>query len=191
MSRRPDAPSPAVVAVGGIGVLAVLAFVVAVGLGGTTESTPGEKVRVVADGGPAGVAVLAGRCLDERVRSVALVDGAGDVVWRIESRKGSIERRYVVGAAQPPLGFEEVDALLEPPSGTVVARVTFATGGEEVVDERAVDLEGVPPKGGLLGAGAPACGGDEGPGGLTVLFAVAALVVVAGYGVMVARLRRR
>lgn len=190
MSRRPDAPSLAVVAAGGIGVLAVLAFVVAVGLGGTTESTPGEKVRVVADGGPAGVAVLAGRCLDERVRSVALIDGAGDVVWRIESRKGSIERRYVVGAA-PPLGFEEGDALLEPPSGTVVARVTFTTGGEEVVDERAVDLEAVPPEGGLLGDGAPACGGDEGPGGLTVLFAVAALVVVAGYGVMVARLRRR
>lgn len=190
MSRRPDAPSLGVVAAGGIGVLAVVAFVVAMGFGGSTAATPGEKVRLVADDGPAGLAVLAGRCLDERVRAVELTDEAGEVVWAIESRKGSIERRFVVGAA-PPLGFEEAHPLLAPPDGVVRAEVTFADAGEVTTDARSIDVGALPPEGGLLDEGPPACGGDEGPGALTILFAVAALVVVAGYGVMVGRLRRR
>src|SRR5207253_221662 len=106
VSRRApasDAPSLGVVVAGGIGVLAVIAFVGALALGGSSRSRPGDRVAVVRTLGPAGIAVLAGRCLDQRVTAVAVVDG-GTTIWRIESRKGSIERRYVVGAP-PPLGF--------------------------------------------------------------------------------------
>ncbi|MCU1375037.1 MAG: hypothetical protein JWO68_2323, partial [Actinomycetia bacterium] len=124
MSRRPDAPSLGVVVVGGLGVLAVLAFVGAVAFGGTSRSRPGDRVAVVRATGPAGIAVLAGRCLDQRVTAVTVIASDGTTLWRIESRKGSIERRYVVGA-EPPLGFTSATGLTGRPTGRVRAEVTF------------------------------------------------------------------
>lgn len=190
VSRRADGPSLLVVAAGGFGVLVVLAFVLAVGLGGGTRSTPGELVRVVRSDGPAGMAVLAGRCLDQRVTDVTVLDEADAVVWRIVSRKGSIERRYVVGGGAP-LGFDVVQPLTGPPTGTVRAEVTFRRDGEETTDARSVRVADLPEQGAALAEGAPACGGDEGAGGTAVLFAVAAAFVVAGYGAMLLRARGR
>lgn len=189
MSRRADRPSLLVVAASGFGVLVVLAFVLAVGFGGGTRSTPGELVRVVQADGPAGMAVLAGRCLDERVADVTLLGEDGAVMWRIVSRKGSIERRFVVGG-EAPLGFDVVQPLTGTPGGTVWAEVTFRRDGEESTDARSVAVADLPVQGEALGAGAPACGGDEGAGATAILFAVAAAFVVAGYVGMLLRSRR-
>ena len=190
MSRRPDAPSLGVVAVGGIGVLVVVAFVVALSLGSSTRRAPGELVRVVVDDGPGGMAVLAGRCLDERVRSVTVSQPDGTVLWRIVSRKGSIDRRYPVGAGAP-LGFEVEHPLAARPSGSVRAEVVFTEDREEHADARTVHVDDLPAEGSTLESGPPACGDDEGPGFTTVAFAVAAAFVLAGYGLMLLRFRRR
>jgi hypothetical protein len=189
VSRRPDAPSLGVVVVGGLGVLAVVAFVVFVAFGGSSRSLPGERVKVVRSGGPAGIAVLAGRCLDQRVTAVSVSGADGSELWRIESRKGSIERRYVVGAP-PPLEFHDVVGLVATPTGQVRAEVTFDDEGEPSADARVVDVDELPAQGDTLEEGAPACGGHEGPGATALLFAAGALVVVAGYALMLTRLRR-
>jgi hypothetical protein len=176
--------------VGGFGVLVVIAFVGAVALGGTSKHSPGEQVAVVRSDGPAGIAVLAGRCLDERVKAVE-VDGAdGDLLWRIESVKGSIERRYVVGA-RPPLGFHAVTALTARPAGRVRASVELEQGDTATIDSRMVDVAALPTQGQLLDGGAPACGGREGLGGTAVLFAIGAAFVLSGYVGMLLRFRRR
>lgn len=190
MSRRPDAPSLRVVAIGGIGVLVVLAFVVALALGSSTRRAPGELVRVVADEGPGGIAVLAGRCLDERVRSVTVTDVGGAVLWRIVSRKGSIDRRYPVGAGAP-LGFDVDQPLTGRPTGAVRAEVVFVRDGEEHTDARVVDVGDLPSHGDALASGPPACGEGRGAGFTTATFAVAAALVLAGYGLMLTRFRRR
>jgi hypothetical protein len=189
VSRRPDAPSIGVVIAGGLGVLAVIAFVGALALGGTSRSNPGDRVAVVRADGPAGIAVLAGRCLDQRVTAVTLLGSDGVTLWRIESRKGSIERRYVVGAT-PPLGFMRTTALSGRPTGRVRAEVTFDEDDTTTVDARVVDVGDVRGQGHTLDEGAPACGGHEGPGGTTLLFAVGAAFVLAGYVGMLLRLRR-
>lgn len=186
VSRRPDAPSPGVVVAGGVGVLAAIAFVGALAIGGTARSRPGDRVAVVRADGPAGIAVLAGRCLDQRVTAVDVIAGDGTTLWRIESTKGSIERRYVVGA-EPPLGFRDVVGLIARPSGRVRAEVTFDQGGSDTTDARTVDVRAVGDQGATLAEGAPACGGHEGPGGTTLLFAVGAAFVLAGYLGMLAR----
>jgi hypothetical protein len=177
------------VVAGGIGVLVVIAFVGAVALGGTSRSRPGDRVAVVAADGPAGVAVLAGRCLDQRVTAVTLIGADGTTLWRIESRKGSIERRYVVGA-EPPLGFHAVTGLTARPTGPVRAEIAFDQDGTTTVDARVVDVGDLQGQGHALDEGAPACGGHEGPGGTAALFAIGAAFVVAGYIGMLLRLRR-
>jgi hypothetical protein len=179
-----------VVVAGGIGVLAVVAFVAALALGGVSRSNPGDRVAVVRADGPAAIAVLAGRCLEQRVTAVTVLGSDGSTLWRIESAKGSIERRYVVGAEPPPLGFREVTALAGRPTGRVRAEVTFDENDTTTVDARVVDVGDVRGQGHTLDEGAPACGGKEGPGGTTLLFAVGAAFVVAGYIGMLLRLRR-
>jgi hypothetical protein len=189
VSRRPDAPSLGVVLVGGVGVLVVIAFVGAVALGGTSKQTPGEQVAVVRSDGPGGIAVLAGRCLDERVKAVEVDDADGTRLWRVESVKGSIERRYVVGA-EPPLGFDAVTTLAARPAGRVRASIELEEGDTVTVDSRMVDMAGLPAEGELLDGGAPACAGREGPGGTAVLFAIGAAFVLAAYVGMLLRFRR-
>lgn len=189
MSRRADGPSLLVLAAGGFGVLVVLAFVIAVGFGATSRSIPGELVRVVRADGPAGMAVLAGRCLDQRVGAVTVLGEDDGVLWRIVSRKGSIERRFVVGG-DAPLGFEVARPLVGRPAGMVRAEVSFVRDGEESTDARSVRIADLPGPGDALRAGPPACGGDEGPGATAILFAVAAAFVVAGYVGMLVRARR-
>lgn len=190
MSRRPEPPSLGVVIAGGVGVLVVVAFVVALALGSSTRSTPGELVRVVPDDGPGGIAVLAGRCLDQRVRSVTVSDLDGTVLWHIVSRKGSIDRRYPVGGGAP-IGFDVEQPLAQLPTGTVEAEVVFLRDGEEVADARVVEVHRLPAEGDALASAPPACPSDGGPGFTTVLFAVAGAFVVAGYGLMLLRYRRR
>jgi hypothetical protein len=178
-----------VVLAGGLGVLVVIAFVGAVALGGTSKRSPGDQVAVVRSDGPAGMTVLAGRCLDQRVKAVEVDGAAGTALWRVESVKGSIERRYVVGAL-PPLGFHDVTPLAARPAGRVRASVELEQGDATTVDARVVDVAALPAEGHTLDEGAPACGGHEGPGGTALLFAVGAAFVVAGYVGMLLRFRK-
>lgn len=183
---RPDRPSLGVLVAGGIGVLAVVGFVAALAFGTRTTETPGELVRLVRVDAPAGVAVLAGRCLDQRVVGVSVADADGAVRWRITSRKGSIERRFVVGQP-PPLGFDVAQPLEGELPGAVRATVAFERDGERRTDARAATVASLPAQADELAAGAPACGDDARPGATVVLFALAAALVVAGYGLMVWR----
>ena len=171
---------------GGIGVVAVVAFVAALAAGSRATETPGELVRLVRADGPAGVAVLAGRCLDQRVVDVAVRDVDGALRWRVSSRKGSIERRFVVGAP-PPLGFDVVQPLDGSLDGVVRATVEFERDGDRRADVRAAPVASLRPEADELAAGAPACGDDGRPGATVVLFALAAALVVAGYALMVWR----
>lgn len=184
---RADRPSAGVLLAGGVGVVAVVAFVAALAVGTQARETPGELVRLVRAEGPAGVAVLAGRCLDQRVLGVAVADADGAVRWRISSRKGSIERRFVVGATPPPLGFEVTQPLEGDLPGVVRATVVFARDGERRTDERSASVASLRSESDELAAGAPACGDDARPGATVVLFGLAAALVVAGYGLMVWR----
>ena len=129
MATRPESPSAAVVLTGGVAVAVVIGFVVALALGGGSRTTPGERVAVVAEDSPSGVTVLAGRCREQRVASVTVSTG-GDVRWRVESRKGSIERRYPVGA-EPPLGFEATVPFAGTLDGPATAEVVFERAGRE------------------------------------------------------------
>jgi hypothetical protein len=111
-------------------------------------------------------------------------------LWRIESRKGSIERRYLVGAA-PPLGFRDATPLRTKPSGQVKATVAFVQGDDSTTDERVIDMAALPDEGDALRRPTPACGGHVGLGDATPLFALAALLVVGGYVLMLVRAVRR
>ena len=175
---------------GAIGVVAVVGFVIVLSVGASPADAPGSRVRIVQASSPAGFAVLAGRCRDQRVTSVAVNAADGAELWRIESRKGSIERRYLVGAA-PPLGFRDVRQLRSKPAGRVHAIVAFDREGEASTDERDADTASLPPEGGALADPAPACGSHVGLGGATPLFAAAAVLVVGGYLVMLVRAVRR
>lgn len=175
---------------GAIGVVAVVGFVIVLSVGASPRDAPGSRVRIVRADGPAGFAVLAGRCRDQRVVSVEVDAADGTSLWRIESRKGSIERRYLVGAA-PPLGFRDVTSLRTKPSGRVKATVAFERGGDPTVDRRVGDTAALPAEGDALRAPAPACGGHVGLGDAAPLFALAALLVVGGYVVMLVRAVRR
>jgi hypothetical protein len=187
VARRPDAPSIGVLATGGIAVIVVLLFVAAVAVGGSPRRTPGDRVDVVRSAGPAGVTVLAGRCRDQRVTEVALFDAGGDPVWRIASAKGSIDRRYVVGG-DAPLGFEEVVPFEHLPEGPVTAVVTFDRPGDDPEeDRRTVDPAAAPFLRAQLADAAPPCSDGTDLGPTVAVFAVGAVVVVGGYGLMVAR----
>lgn len=183
-TRRADAPSTGVVVAGGIGVLVVLAFVAALALGGGSRSTPGERVALVSAEG--GAEVLAGRCRDQRVVAVEVRDGP-TVRWRIESVKGSIDRRYPVGGA-PPLGFTTAVPLEGdlPPVVTVEATFDGPDGEERDAALRPVSA----PEDVTLGDVAPPCGGSVDLGATVILFAAAAALVVGGYAVMLTRFRR-
>jgi hypothetical protein len=195
---RDDRPSLGVVLVGGVGVLAVLAFVTAIALGGRTVVHPGDRVAVVEGPGPAGATVLADRCLDQRVTDIAVSSVAGGgtgasagtgVVWHIESTKGSIERVYRLGGP-PPDGFTTPVPLASTPSGRVQVAITFTRlDHPKTVDARVVDLDDLPPASSQpVVAGAPApCGGRTHLGFTTVLFGLGALVVVITYAGVVRR----
>lgn len=174
------------VAVGGAAVLLVVAFVVAVALGGESRQLPGERVAVVRADATGGVAVLAGRCHDQRVRSVSLTGAGGVVRWRAISTKGAVARRWVVGGRSP------VGATVDVPldgelRGEITATVSFEDGeGRRTTDARTVVLplgQGSPE----LGGAAPPCGGKVDLGATSLLFAAGATTVLAGYGLMVAR----
>lgn len=177
---------------GAIGVVAVVGFVVVLTVGGTPSDTPGSRVRIARAASPAGFAVLAGRCRDQRVTSVEVAAATpdGGTLWRIESRKGSIERRFLVGSA-PPLGFADVVRLTTKPAGRVRAKVTFEHGDETTTDRRAVDTAALDEEGRTLASPAPSCGGHVGLGDAAPLFGVAAALVVAGYVMMLVRFSRR
>jgi hypothetical protein len=199
-----DPPSLAVVLAGGVGVVAVVAFVAAVALGAqVSDWPPGARLAVAADEGPAGLAVLVPRCRSERVTRVELrLAGGDEALWRITAGKGSIDERYVVGAGEP-LGFVTEVALrspLPPAPLEVVAHLT-RDGPAGVVDWAVFDPRAVPPDGVLyLGdpvaaevfeagaAGAAACPESSREVGLvTWLFVAAAAGVVVTYVSMVVR----
>ena len=184
-----ERPSLGVVLAGGFAVVVVLAFVGAVAFGGSVHSRPGDQVDVVRGPGATGLTVLAGRCVDDRVTSVALADSSGADLWRVSAAKGSIERRFVVGG-EPPLGFTELTPRRAPPAGVVRAMVTFERDDRQRVDARMVDLAHLAPSAPDLGHAAPPCSHHEGPGGTAWLFAVGAAFVVAGYIGMVIRFVR-
>jgi hypothetical protein len=190
VSRRPDVPGAGVLIAGAIGVIAVVGFVLVLTVGGTPSDAPGSRVRVVRADSPSGFAVLAGRCRDQRVTSVEVDTADGAPLWRIDSRKGSIERRYLVGAA-PPLGFADTTRLAGRPAGTVRAKVSFERDGETSTDTRLVDTGALPEEGGTLAGAAPSCGHHVGLGDAAPLFGVAAALVVAGYVMMLVRFSRK
>ena len=166
---------------GGIGVLVVLAFVAAVVLGRNTTVAPGDRIAIVKVDGPAGFAVLAGRCEDERVKAVEVRAPGGSPLWRIESTKGVINRTFVVGA-DAPFGAETVVPLRPLPTGELDAEITV-----DDVD----DVERFDPAH-LESADAPEapCGAAN-LGVVALLFILGAVGVVFAYGSMVRRYLRR
>jgi hypothetical protein len=186
------------VAVGGVAVLVMVAFVAAVAMGGrSVPAAPGDRLAV-ARGGPTGVEVLVQRCPDERVTGVEVVDADGALVWRIGSRKGSIDARFAVGG-DPPTGFVTDVALEGLPDGPLEARVALGVGDGDAMgfDASSLPAEGVRHRGVDLdeddfrrrALGAVDCGGDEGGDRATVswLFAGGAVVVALAYLGMVQR----
>jgi hypothetical protein len=176
---RGDAPTLGVVVTGGIGVLVALAFVGAVVFGRNTTVGPGERVAVVASDAPAGFTVLVGRCDDERVNSVSVGVVDGPTLWRIESRKGVINRSFPVGEDPPPFGAATVTDLQPVPDGArLVALVGIGkTGDAEEFDPAHLESAEAPE--------APCGGGDLGL--VPVLFVLGAAGVVFTYGAMVRR----
>lgn len=167
-------------ATGGIGVLVVLAFVGAVVFGRNTAVSPGDRLAVVRSDGPAGFAVLAGRCQDERVRAVEIHAPGGPPLWRIESTKGVIERSFVVGAEPAPFGAATMTALKPLPTGVLEAVLTVdGWTDRELFDPTQLATADAPE--------APCGGADLGP--VALLFVVGALGVVVAYGSMVRRYR--
>lgn len=205
MARRVDGdpPSLSMVVSGGVGVVAVLAFVSALALGADLEEAPpGARLAVTAADGPAGLAVLVPRCRSERVTRVELRSGDDQVLWRITARKGSIDERYVVGGDEP-LGFvtERPFRLPLPPGRLQVVASLARDGPFDVVDRAAFDPAAVPTAGALYQGGTvdgdifkagaaaaadcPESGRDLGL--VTWLFVAAAAGVVVTYVSMVVR----
>lgn len=209
MADRPDPgraqggpPTLQMVLSGGVGVFAVIAFVAALALGSEVkDAPPGARLGVTAAEGPAGLAVLAPRCRDERVRRVELRSADDVPRWRITARKGSIDERYVVGAAEVPLGFV-TEVTLEGPLATGPVTVEVELAGERFdsidrirLDPTAVPAEGVLHQGEVVGlagfearaSAAADCAEGRELGLVTWLFVAAAIGVVVTYGMMVAR----
>lgn len=172
---------------GGVGVLVVLAFVAFVAAGSRRTEVAGERVAVVEADEGAGVAVLAGRCADQRVLAVALSAPDGRVLWRAAAPKGSIERRWVVDGDLPVGATEEVPLSAPLPDRVTASVVLRHAGQGEIADARPVDLRELP-EAPDLGSAAPACGRSAELGrGTSLLFVAGAGVVVLGYAVMVVR----
>lgn len=184
-----DRPSLGVVVAGGIGVLAIVAFVAVLLFGATSDPRPGDRVEVVRS--DAGVLVVAGRCAEQRVTEVGVLGGDGRELWRIRSAKGSIERRYPLGSA--PHDFSTVTPLAAGVDGRVVVEVAFDREGEASTDARVVDLAALPRSLPPLEDAAPPCGSRRlRPGALTaLLFLGGAAAVVVGYIGMIVRYARR
>lgn len=199
---RVDPPSLGMVAAGGVGVLVVVAFVAAVALGGRTQAGgPGGRVAVGRADGAGAVAVFVPRCRDERVTAVEVSEAGGRPLWRIASRKGSIDERYVVGATPPPLGFDVEVALRGPLPGSALVAAVTVEGEREVRDSVGFTTASVP-VGDVLHRGerldlarfsaralaAASC--PESRSDLTtttVVFGLGAAMVVAAYGLVVSR----
>jgi peptidoglycan/xylan/chitin deacetylase (PgdA/CDA1 family) len=123
-----------VLVTGGIGVLVVVAFVAAIALGRDSVPGPGDRLAVVHGEGPVGLAVLAARCPDERVKAVEVRVPDGAPLWRIVSDKGTIDRVFVIGAEPPP--FFATQTSLQPfPPGELEAEVTI----DDIVDRERFD----------------------------------------------------
>ena len=157
--------------------LVVLAFVGAVVFGRNTEVKPGDRIAVVRSDGPAGFSILAGRCTDERVNVVEVRAPIGPSLWRIEAKKGGLNRACTVGG-EPPFGATTVTPLQALPAGMLIA-------GIRVGD--AEDLEQFDPAH-LETADAPEapCGGTD-LGLVPLLFIAGAAGVVVAYGGLVRR----
>jgi hypothetical protein len=174
--RRADAPTLAVVVTGGIGVLVVIAFVAGVVLGRGTRTEPGDRVGVAAVDGE--LVVFAARCEDERVRAVEVRTPGGPALWRIESDKGTIDRRFVVGGEPPAFFLTTVRLESLPTGGTLEAEVTV----DDVVDAKPFDLGALEESDGF----GVSCD-DRDLGVVPLLFVMGASGVVAAYGAMLAR----
>lgn len=206
VAERPGGgpPSLAMVAAGGVGVLVVVAFVAAIAVGGRTAAPgPGARVGVARADAEGALAVFVPRCEDDRVKIVEVAVDGGAALWRITSRKGSIDERYEAGAEPPPLGFDvEVPLEVPLPSDIPLIATVSVDGEEEEVRDRiafstaAVPAEGVLYRGGVVSVGsfqaralsAAACRESRSDLGLTTIaFGLGALVVVGTYGLMVRR----
>ena len=166
---------------GALAVAVVVLFVTSVVFGSESRAEPGDRVAVVKGGNDvlSGYVVVVGRCEDERVRAIEVLDQRGAPLWRVEAAKGSFERRFPIG--ETSFGFTEVVPLRGLPDGPV--EVTVAVGDDvdaEVVDLREVDHD--------ASVGAP-CGGSS-VGAVGWVFALGALLVVVSYGAMLLRFRR-
>jgi hypothetical protein len=177
-TRAEEPPSAAILLAGAVGVLVVVGFVAAVSLGGEARARPGDRVDLVAGEGPSGMALLAGRCPDERVTAVELRAPGGPTLWRIASTKGSITRRYEVGG-EPPFDFRTVAPLQPVPDGPLEALVE--------IDGETVDSQVFGRPLASAGSTAPPCGRSQDLGGVALLFAAGAALVVVAYGGMVRR----
>jgi hypothetical protein len=166
------------VVTGGVGVLVVVAFVFGVALGRDRSPDPGDRLAVVAIEETPGFAVLAARCEDERVRAVEVRVSDGETLWRIESERGTIDRRYVVGQEPPPFGFETVTPLRSVRGGVLEAIVTV----DDVTDSERFDPAALDDAAAVR---APCDSSDLDL--VTLLFAIGALGVVAAYAAMVWR----
>ena len=208
--RRSDDDEPpnlAMVLSGGVGVLAVVAFVTALAFGTeVSDPPPGARLGVVSVGSVAGVpsdrvAIVVPRCRAERVTTVELREAEGSVLWRVTSPKGSIDERFVVGA-EPPFGFVvDMAAPIPLPAGPLTAMVAldgepFDDADEVTFDPAEVPATGVRYRGRNVDtaefeAQAAAAADCQGPGRnlgvVTWLFVAAALGVVVTYVMMVAR----
>lgn len=162
---------------GGLGVLVVVGFVAAVVFGGAARTQPGDRVALVENAGQ--LVVVAGRCEDERVTAVELGAPGGPTLWRIASQKGSITRRYVVGAEPLPVGFTTVAPLQPLPLGDLEVSVEI----DGTIVDREVVAQPAPQTGEVL---AP-CGRSQRLGAVSILFVAGALLVVLAYAAMVQR----
>lgn len=210
MARRADSrrgasepPTPQVLLSGGLGVFAVVVFVAALVFGVEVKNPPpGARLGITSAAGPVGVAVLVPRCRSERVSWVELRSAAGDTLWRIAARKGSIDERYVVGAETAPFGFTVEVPFAPPLPGGPLSAVARLDGEPfDSVDRVDFTPAEIPPEGVLhLGdvvepasfeARAVASADCQGPGGdlglVNLLFVAAAAGVVVTYLMMVRR----
>ena len=169
---------------GALAVAVVVLFVSSVVFGTDSRSSEGDRVDVVtSDDAESGYEVVVGRCDDERVSAIEVRDQRGASRWRIEAAKGSFERRFAIG--EPAFGFTESVPLAA--EGLPAGRVEVRAAVGDDVDARVVDLRSAD---GSPAVGA-SCGGRSVGGAVGWLFAMGALAVVASYGAMLLRLRRR
>lgn len=180
------------VAAGGVAVLLVVAFVAAVAMGSrSVPADEGDRLAVARGNGPAAAEVLVHRCPDERVVSVEVLGAGGEPVWRIASRKGSIDTRYVVGG-ESPTGFATEVPLDGPlPEGPVevVVDLDEGTSDRTAVTPADIPAEGVRHRGAVVAEddfrrralGAVECAEAAGRGIVSLLFAAGAVVVALSY----------